>query len=260
MMTVRTALVTGASRGIGRAIAAQLLTDGFQCALVARDLTALNSTATELRQHTEQQLITLSCDVTDAAQVDAMLHDVRAQLGRVDVIVNCAGRSGGGITSQISDRDWLDVINTNLHSVFYVCRSALRDELIQRGGSIINIASTGGKQGVIHGAPYSASKHAVVGFSKALGLELARDKADITVNAVCPGFVETEMAETVRANYAKLWQVSAAEAKRRIEDRVPIGRYIEPAEVAALVAYLASPMARGITAQALNVCGGLGNY
>jgi ketoreductase len=91
-------------------------------------------------------------------------------------------------------------------------------------------------------------------------LELARKRADITVNAVCPGFVETEMAATVRQNYAKLWSVTPEEAKRRIEERVPLGRYIEPGEVASMVIYLASDQARGITAQAMNVCGGLGNY
>jgi ketoreductase len=144
--------------------------------------------------------------------------------------------------------------------VFFVTREVLKSGTMKRGGSIINIASTGGKQGVVHGAPYSASKHGVIGFTKALGLELARDQADITVNAVCPGFVETEMAQQVRNNYAKLWDVTPDEVKRRIEARVPIGRYIEPDEVAAMVSYLASDHARGVTAQAMNVCGGLGNY
>ena len=138
-------------------------------------------------------------------------------------LVNCAGKSGGGVTKDISDELWLDVIGANLNSVF-VTRAALRSNALRRGGSIINIARAGGKQGVIHGAPYSAAKHGVVGFTKALGLELARDGADITVNAVCPGFVETEMAQKVRANYAKIWGTSPEEAKKRIEARVPIGR------------------------------------
>jgi ketoreductase len=125
-------------------------------------------------------------------------------------------------------------------------------------GRIISIASTGGKQGVVHAAPYSASKHGVVGFTKALGLELA--KTGITVNAVCPGFVETPMAEQVREHYAAIWGVDEAEAHARITTRVPIGRYVEPAEVAAMVEYLIGPGAAAVTAQALNVCGGLGNY
>ncbi len=132
--------------------------------------------------------------------------------------------------------------------------------MIRENGRIINIASTGGKQGVIHGAPYSASKHGVVGFTKSLGLELARNHSGITVNAVCPGFVESEMAQRVREKYSKLWNTDAEETRRRVEDRIPIGRYIEPKEVAGMVAYLASPIAQSITAQAINVCGGLGNY
>jgi ketoreductase len=131
--------------------------------------------------------------------------------------------------------------------------------MLNRGrGRIINIASTGGKQGVIHASPYSASKHGVVGFTKALGLELA--KSGITVNAVCPGFVETPFAGKAREHYAAIWGVDEEEARNRIVARVPIGRYVEPHEVAAMVVYLVGPAAAAVTAQALNVCGGLGNY
>ena len=144
--------------------------------------------------------------------------------------------------------------------MFFVTRELLRLEMMPSGGRIINIASTGGKQGVIHGAPYCASKHGMVGFTKALGLELARNGSGITVNAVCPGFVETEMAERVREHYSKIWEVDLNEAKRRVEERIPVGRYIFPDEVAAMVSYVASPVASGVTAQAMNICGGLGNY
>lgn len=125
-------------------------------------------------------------------------------------------------------------------------------------GRIINIASTGGKQGVVHAAPYSASKHGVVGLTKALGLELA--PTGITVNAVCPGFVETPMAERVREHYADIWGVTTSEAFDRITTRVPMRRYVATDEVAAMVEYLSSDRAGAVTAQALNVCGGLGNY
>jgi ketoreductase len=110
----------------------------------------------------------------------------------------------------------------------------------------------------VFAAPYSASKHGVVGFTKALGLELA--PTGITVNAVCPGFVETPMAARVREHYAAIWEVSEQETYDRITARVPIGRYVQPKEVAAMVGYLAGPGAAAITAQAINVCGGLGNY
>ncbi len=256
---MRNALVTGGTRGIGKAIAARLVNDGFNCVVVGRDQASLDAAIAELSSPTVK-VLGLACDVTQPDQVSDMIEKAREMLGSIDVLVNCAGRSGGGVTKNIADELWRDVIDTNLNSVFYVTKEVLRSQVMGAGGAVINIASTGGKQGVIHGAPYSASKHGVVGFTKALGLELARDGSDITVNAVCPGFVETEMAAQVRRNYAKLWDVPVEEAKSRIEARVPIGRYIEPIEVAAMVSYLASPQARGVTAQAMNVCGGLGNY
>jgi ketoreductase len=258
-MVLRNAIVTGGSKGIGYAIAARLIRDGFNCALVGRDEARLDRAVAELGS-TGSMVMGIRCDVTQPAQVQSMVASVVTHFGDVHTLVNCAGRSGGGVTRNVSDELWLDVINTNLNSVFFVTREVLRAGSMQSGGSIVNIASTGGKQGVVHGAPYSASKHGVIGFTKALGLELARDQADITVNAVCPGFVETEMAEQVRNNYARIWDVSEEEARRRIEARVPIGRYIQPEEVSALVSYLVSDQARGITAQAMNVCGGLGNY
>ena len=154
---------------------------------------------------TGREAIGIRCDVTDSDEITQMASSAVEKLGPIKVLVNCAGRSGGGVTENIDNELWLSVINTNLNSVFFVTKEVLRSKAMGAGGAIINIASTGGKQGVVHGAPYSASKHGVIGFTKALGLELARKRADITVNAVCPGFVETEMAATVRQNYAKLW-------------------------------------------------------
>ncbi|MGI0119359.1 SDR family NAD(P)-dependent oxidoreductase [Zooshikella sp. RANM57] len=258
-MAKKTALITGASRGIGAAISQRLAEDGMNCVLVAREQAGLHTLASELTKK-GCEVLTIRCDVTDEHAVNAMVKQAAEHFGRIDVLVNCAGRGGGGITQNLSTDLWRDVINTNLNSMFYVTHAVLNHGNMSAGSNIINIASTGGKQGVIHGAPYSASKHGMVGFTKALGLELARNGSGITVNAVCPGFVETDMAKQVRTNYARLWQVDEAEAKRRIEERVPIGRYIEPEEVAAMVAYLTSPLAKGVTAQALNVCGGLGNY
>jgi ketoreductase len=200
------------------------------------------------------------CDVTSTPDVRRLISAATDRYGPLDILVNNAGRSGGGITAQITDDLWLDVVATNLTSVFLVTREALTaGGMLARGrGRIVNIASTGGKQGVVLGAPYSASKHGVVGFTKALGLELAR--TGITVNAVCPGYVETPMAQRVREHYAAIWNVSADEVLERFNAKIPLGRYTEAAEVAGMVDYLTSEAAAPVTAQAINVCGGLGNY
>ncbi|MGY2061164.1 SDR family oxidoreductase, partial [Nocardia gipuzkoensis] len=151
-------------------------------------------------------------------------------------------------------------IETNLNSVFRMTREVLTTGgMLAKGkGRVINIASTGGKQGVVFGAPYSASKHGVVGLTKALGLELA--KTGVTVNAVCPGYVETPMAQRVRQGYANFWDTTEEAVLEKFEAKIPLGRYSSPEEVAGLVEYLTTDTAASITAQALNVCGGLGNY
>ncbi len=246
------ALVTGASRGIGRAIAQQLARD-FTVLLVARHADTLRHVQHAIADAGGISIIE-NCDVSDQAAVNHLIK----KLPPIDVLVNNAGRSGGGVTAQLDDTLWHDIMRHNLHSVYYVTKGLLACKKINTPGSIINIASTAGKQGVPYAAAYTASKHAVVGFSKALGLELAQQ--GITVNAVCPGFVDTDLAQEVRAAYAKLWQLNADAVQQRITARIPLGRYVTVNEVAAMVAFLASPNARAITAQALNVCGGLGNY
>ncbi|WP_093798928.1 SDR family NAD(P)-dependent oxidoreductase [Streptomyces sp. Wb2n-11] len=255
----RVAVVTGATSGIGLAVARSLGRDGLRIFLCARDADAVAQTVKLLREEgvdADGQ----ACDVRSTEQVNAFVRAAVDRYGSVDVLVNNAGRSGGGPTAELTDELWLDVMDTNLHSVLRVTRAALTaGGMLERGwGRIVNIASTGGKQGVVLGAPYSASKHGVVGFTKALGLELA--KTGVTVNAVCPGYVETPMAERVRAGYAVAWDTTPEAVLERFEAKIPLGRYTAPQEVAGLVGYLIGDTAASITAQALNVCGGLGNY
>ncbi|MBY5775249.1 SDR family NAD(P)-dependent oxidoreductase [Rhizobium leguminosarum] len=258
---MKRALITGASGGIGRSIARQLAQDGFDLFLAGRSTARLQAAGRGVQTACPGSKIeTVALDVSDAEAVRTALAKLKDRGLSFGVLVNGAGISGGGITRGVTTELWDRVIDVNLNGAFYVTRDALSLDLIEAGGRIINIASTGGKQGVIHAAPYCASKHGVIGLTRALGLELARNGSGITVNAVCPGFVETEMAERVREHYATIWNTDVAEAKRRIEERVPIGRYISSDEVAGMVAYLASPLGAGVTAQALNVCGGLGNY
>jgi ketoreductase len=255
----KAALVTGATSGIGLATARELGKRGLSVFICSRNAEAVAGTVKELTA-TGIDAAGAACDVRSAGEVRDLVAGATEQFGGVDVLVNNAGRNGGGVTAQITDELWLDVIDTNLNSVFRVTREALTTGgMLTRGwGRVISIASTGGKQGVVLGAPYSASKHGVVGFTKALGLELA--KTGITVNAVCPGYVETPLAQRVRQGYAEHWGISVDEVLGRFEQRIPIGRYTSPDEVAAMVGFLSTPEADPITAQAINVCGGLGNY
>ncbi|KUN00431.1 ketoacyl reductase [Streptomyces yokosukanensis] len=253
------ALVTGATSGIGLETVRQLGRAGHRVFLCARTEQDVKQTVADLRAEgldVEGQ----AADVRSRESVAALVAEAVRTYGPVNVLVNNAGRSGGGVTADLTDDLWYDVIDTNLNSVFLVTREVLKNGgLADAGyGRIINIASTAGKQGVLLGAPYSASKHGVVGFTKALGRELA--PRGITVNAVCPGYVETPMAQRVRQGYAAAWDTTEQDVQTQFEAKIPLGRYSTPEEVAALVAYLASEPAASITAQALNVCGGLGNY
>ena len=255
----RAALVTGGTSGIGLAVTRRLAADGIAVFLCARD--ADNVDLTVKRLSAEGLLVDgAAADVRSVDDVRAVVVAAVDRFGSLDVLVNNAGRSGGGVTAQLTDELWFDVVNTNLNSVFLMTREVLTNGgMLDRGhGRIVNIASTGGKQGVVLGAPYSASKHGVVGFTKALGLELA--KTGITVNAVCPGYVDTPMAQRVRQGYAAHHGTDEATILERFEAKIPLGRYSTPEEVAGLVGYLVTDTAASITAQAMNVCGGLGNY
>jgi ketoreductase len=255
----RVALVTGATSGIGLAAARLLAQQGHRVFIGARDADNIAATVKELRG----EGLEVEGSTVDVRSADAVRDFVQAAVdtfGTVDVLVNNAGRSGGGVTADLTDELWDDVVETNLTSVFRLTREVLNAGGMRHKdrGRIINIASTAGKQGVVLGAPYSASKHGVVGFTKALGNELA--PTGITVNAVCPGYVETPMAQRVRQGYAAAYDTSEAAILEKFQAKIPLGRYSTPEEVAGLVGYLASDTAASITAQALNVCGGLGNF
>ncbi|RSM81660.1 KR domain-containing protein [Kibdelosporangium aridum] len=253
------ALITGGTSGIGLAVAETLAASGLKVFICSRTKEAVDETVGKLRAN-DYQADGVVADVRRPEDVQRLVGTAVERFGQVDILVNNAGRSGGGITAEIADELWYDVIDTNLNSVFLMTREVLRTgKLVERGwGRIVNIASTGGKQGVVLGAPYSASKHGVIGFTKALGLELA--KTGVTVNAVCPGYVETPMAQRVRQGYAAHFDTSEDAILERFQAKIPLGRYSTTEEVAGLVDYLVTDAAAPITAQAINICGGLGNY
>lgn len=247
------AVVTGAGRGIGRAIALALAQAGANLALAARSQTELAALAAEIgalgrRAHA------IACDVTDPAQVERLAHAALDGLGGVDILVNNAGASGSHKFADHPDELWHRMLAINLTSVYYVCKALAPTMVAQRSGRIITIASVAARTGSRYIAAYTASKHGVLGLTRALAAELVDD--GITVNAICPGYVATPMTE---ANVAQM-VARTGQSEERIRETLartsPQRRLIEPAEVASVAVFLALESSRGITGQAINVDGG----
>jgi 3-hydroxybutyrate dehydrogenase len=246
-----TVVVTGGGRGIGRAIALSFAEPGATVAIAARTRSELEATGAEIRNRGASAVL-LTLDVTDEESVAAGFTTLRDAATHVDVLVNNAGVGGGQPIDQSSTADWRRILDTNVWGTFLVTRQAV--PLLGDAGRVINVSSVLGRFGVPGYTAYCASKHAVIGFTRALALELADRR--ITVNAICPGWVETDMAKQGMALGAAAMGTTAEEFKRQAMSRVPIGRMIQPEEVADLVKFLASPMASAITGQTYNICGG----
>ena len=239
-LTGKTALVTGASGGIGGAVARALHGAGATVALSGTRTGPLEALAAELAERAH----VLTCDLSDAASVEALPKAAVAAMGSVDVLVNNAGITRDNLFMRMSDAEWTDVLEVNLTSTFRLCRGVLRGMMKARWGRIVNVSSVVGATGNGGQANYAASKAGMVGMSKSLAAEVA--SRGITVNAVAPGFIATAMTGTLTADQTG-----------RIVAQVPAGRIGTADEIAAAVLYLASPEAGYVTGAVLHVNGGM---
>jgi 3-oxoacyl-[acyl-carrier protein] reductase len=237
----RVALVTGSTRGIGRAIAGALAASGARVAVVGRDLAKAQEAAASLGKGKAEGF---ACDVSDPAQITKLVADVEAQLGSCDILVNNAGITKDNLMLRMKDEDFDAVIDANLRSAFISIRAASRGMLKRRWGRIINITSIVGMMGNKGQANYAASKAGLIGLTKSVAKELA--SRNILCNAVAPGFIETEMTDAM-----------TPEAKAALSGQIPLARLGTPADIAAMVTFLSSEQASYITGQVLVVDGGL---
>jgi 3-hydroxybutyrate dehydrogenase len=249
----RRALVTGGGRGIGRAVALRLARGGATVAVASRTRGDVDAVSEEIRALGGSSL-PLVVDVSRSEDVEGMFRAARTAMGGVDILVSGAGVALSVPVSRTSDDVWRSMIETNLSGAFYCLREAL-PEMVEAGwGRVVTIASIAGKSGHPYIAAYAASKHGVLGLTKCAALEVA-DKG-VTVNAVCPGYVDTPMTDASVARIVEKTGRPGAEVRRHLEEMSPQKRLMTADEVAALVEYLCGDEARGITGQALNVDGG----
>jgi NAD(P)-dependent dehydrogenase (short-subunit alcohol dehydrogenase family) len=246
-----TALVTGGGRRIGRAIALALAGPDTLVAIAGRTRSQLEATAREL-ERLGGQALALEMDVTSEASVVRAVDTLQSASPRLDILVNNAGVGGGEPIEGSDIERWRRTIDTNLTGTYLVSRAVVSS--LVDGGRIVNMSSVLGRFGVAGYTAYCASKHGVIGFTRALALELAPRR--ITVNALCPGWVDTDMAAQGMQQGANATGVTFEQFRERAIGAVPLKRIIQPEEVAGLVRFLVSPAASAITGQTYNICGG----
>lgn len=239
-LTGKVALVTGSTRGIGRAIAGTLASCGATVAIVGRDQTKADGVAAEIGGGAKG----FACDISDTAQITALIESVEKTLGGCDILVNNAGITKDNLMLRMKDEDWNAVLETNLRSAFVAIRAVQRGMMKKRWGRIINIASVVGLIGNAGQANYAASKAGLIGLSKSVAKELA--SRNVLCNVVAPGFIKTDMTDAM-----------TPEAVAKLSAQIPLDRFGSPDDIAGAVAFLASDHAAYITGQVLTVDGGM---
>jgi len=251
----RIALITGGGRGIGRAIALSFAREGARVAIAARTAAQVEQVSHEIGAEVGTNAVGLVCDVSDRSSVEKMFVDAGETFGRApDILVNNAGIAESATLLRTDDELWQRVLSINLSGTFYCTRAALPAMLENGWGRVINIASIAGKTGAPYIAAYSASKHGVLGLTRSLAAEVA--SKGITANAICPGYVDTDMTTGAIEKITTKTGRPAEEALEAIKKMSPQNRLVTSEEVAAVALLLASHEGRGINGQAINVDGG----
>ena len=247
------AVITGGGRGIGAAIADALAGLGARVALLGRDRAELEARAHALTDEHGVEAKFIVCDVADEAAVARAFGGICDTMGHPQILINNAGQSAGVAFTETTRETWDRMIGVNLTGTF-LCTQQVLPAMLQAGaGRVVNVASTAGLKGYSHTAAYCAAKHGVVGLTRALAMETA--KRGITVNAVCPGYTDTDMAASAIQNLVNAGRTED-EARKAITRVMPIGRLIRPEEVASAVAWLCLPEAAAVTGQCIAVAGG----
>ena len=240
----KVAIITGAGRGIGKAIAERLASEGADVVICDVDKEAAERTAEEIRSKYSVKAIAISADVANEGDVNSMVEETIKNFGRVDFLINNAGITRDSLLLRMSEEEWDKVIAVDLKSVFLCTRAVIRHMMRQRFGRIVNISSVIGLRGNVGQANYASAKAGIIGFTKSAARELAG--RNITVNAVAPGYIQTEMTERL-----------PQEVKEEMLKQVPLGRPGQPEDVAGVVAFLCSEDASYITGEIIRVDGGM---
>lgn len=243
MLNDRVTIVTGATRGIGRAIAVEAAKAGSNVALFGRNEALLNEAKAQI-EALGRKALALAVDVANGPAVEEAVKKVHAEFSRIDFLVNNAGITRDNLLLSMKSEEWNDVLQTNLYGVFHCSKAVMRPMMKQRYGKIVNITSIAGITGNPGQTNYSSSKAGVIGFTKSLAKEMG--KRNICVNAIAPGMIETDMTTVLND-----------ELKKQYTESIPLGRFGKPEEVAALAVFLMSPAGDYITGQVIAIDGGL---